>query len=293
MLPLSFLIREKKAVNQRISNKLALLAVVLALGALTYSFEKTGPNAARQETALERINRTGTLRCGYVVWPPYLAIDPQTKEKSGAAYDYAMALGREMGIKIEWAEEVGWGSYQAGLNANRFDVMCSPVWASGPRARSSLLTRPVFGTPLYAVARTDDSRFDKDMESINASNVKIAVLDGDATQTIRQMRFPSAQELSLSPMTDNAQMILNVTGRKADVALFDIFSFIQINNATDGKIKLVGGRKPVREFSNVLAVKTGEADLKAALDASICVLVKSGVTDQIVKKYSGLTPPAE
>ena len=40
-----------------------------------------------KESAYERVIRTGIIRCGYFVWPPFLAIDPNTNKKSGIFFD--------------------------------------------------------------------------------------------------------------------------------------------------------------------------------------------------------------
>lgn len=197
---------------------------------------------------------------------------------------------QELGLKVEWAEETGWGNYSEGLNTGRFDVMCSPPWASGFRARASLLTKPAIGSALYAVARADDNRF-PDVESLNQKDVKIAVVDGDTTQSVRKMMFPFAQELTLSPMVDSATLILNVTGRKADVTLYDANNLATYNAHAADKIKIVAGGKPIRVFDCVYAVRLGETDLKNALDAAISALTKSGITQQIVNKYPGIAMP--
>jgi ABC-type amino acid transport substrate-binding protein len=67
--------------------------------------------AADKETSYDRVMRTGVIRCGYVEWPPYLLKDPNTQEFSGLIYDYMMAIGKDLGFKVEWSESVGWGIF--------------------------------------------------------------------------------------------------------------------------------------------------------------------------------------
>ncbi len=267
---------------------LIVLAVLIAGLALVRG---SGHPTVHYETALERINRTNTIRCGYVFWAPYLSLDPKTGAKSGVAYDFMTALGEEMGIRVEWVEETGWGSFQEGLNAGRYDMMCSPIWASGKRARSALLIDPVYTIGLYAYARADDQRFDKDLESVNSRKTKIAVIEGDATQAMRLFRFPNAEELALSSMTNPGELILSVAGRKADIALENAFSVEQYNKTADIKMKTVGNNQAVRFFACTFAVKSGETDLESALNASIAVLFRNGVAGRIIQKYPGIGFP--
>lgn len=280
LLALTTRIRKGKAMSRGWTTGLAVVALIVSVwtGWSVYHGDRA---SHREETVLERINRTSTMRCGYIVWPPYFSYDPGTKEMGGISYDYTMALAKELGVKVEWVEETGWGTFQEGLNANRFDILCTLPWISGGRSRIALLSRPVITQPMYAIARADDNRF-PDEASINKPDVKIAVVDGDPTQEVRHVRFPKSQELPLSPMIDNASMVMNVTGRKADIAFYDGENVENFNrNATD-KIKIVAGGSPVRLFNCAYAIKLGESDFKASLDAAIGSLMTSGIAAQVV-----------
>ena len=94
---------------------LALLCIVLALPTLA--------RAADNETAFDRILRTGTLRCGYTSAPPYLTIDPNTRALSGIQYDIVNEMGRRMDVKIEWAVEAGFSTAVADLQAGKYDKL--------------------------------------------------------------------------------------------------------------------------------------------------------------------------
>jgi len=79
-----------------------------------------------------------------------------------------------------------------------------------------------------------------------------------------------------------------VITRKADAVLVGVDAAERYNK--DAKIKLKNvGVAPVRVFSNVMAVRHGETDLKAALDSTIHTLIKSGAAAAIIKDYSGQT----
>lgn len=36
-----------------------------------------------KESAYDRVMRTGTIRCGYFIWPPGFSIDPNVGKRSG------------------------------------------------------------------------------------------------------------------------------------------------------------------------------------------------------------------
>ncbi|MEK7802587.1 MAG: transporter substrate-binding domain-containing protein, partial [Pseudomonadota bacterium] len=176
----------------------------------------------------------------------------------------------------------------------RYDMMCSAVWQSGQRAKIALLSHPAYFDALYAFARNDDHRFDRGLEQINASGIKIAVIDNDITQSVRQMRFPNAGELALSPLSDSSQILMSVATGKADVALLTLDSIKKFNKVSDKKLKLIADGHPVRLFAGVFAMKRGENDLKNMIDSTVQSLEVSGEVDAIVTKYavSGFVAPA-
>lgn len=81
--------------------------------------------AADKETAYDRIMKSGEIRCGYAISPPAMVQDPNTGEISGMDYDIWQEIGKELGVKIVWPEEAGWGNYITGLNSGRYDAFCS------------------------------------------------------------------------------------------------------------------------------------------------------------------------
>ncbi len=253
--------------------------------------KESSQRSSRDETVLERVNRTGVIRCGYVLWPPYLTLDLSTGQKSGIAFDFMAALADEMGLRVEWVEETGWGNFQEGLNTHRYDMMCSPVWVSGLRARSALLVAPIYENGLYAFARADDDRFQAGFDAANKSDIKIAVVEGDPSQAVRRARFPDAQEIALSPSVDSGQLMLNVTGRKADIIFDNLSAVERFNRGSTMKLHAIAKQTPVRMFSNAFAVKLGETEFKEALDSSIAALFKGGVAVRIIQKYPSVQYP--
>lgn len=265
-----------------------ILAVTALLSCgVGYGWPNGGQSVKARETAFDHVKRTGVLRCGYVVAEPFLLKDPNTGVLSGIAYDFVQALGHELEVRVEWSEESGWGDFAEGLNAGRFDMMCVPVWQSGARARAALLTRPLYLSDMYAFARADDDRFDESFNTVNRKDVRIAVIDGDISQSLRRLRFSEAQELALPQISDNGQYILSVISGKADVSFQNMEGIQSYNRKATRKIKLIAKGAPVRSFANVLAVRLGETGFKNALDSVLESLENDGTADAIIKKYPG------
>ena len=258
---------------------------ILILAAI-YAFPPVGSKAGEYSSTYKRVIATDTIRCGYIAWPPYLEKDPNTGKLSGISHDYMEALGKELGLEIEWSEEVSWGNYNTGLESGRYDAMCIAVWQSGNRAKISLLTRPVYYNAMYAAVREDDSRFDKRLDAINSEDVKVTVVEGDITQDIREERFPRAQEVALgNQMSDSSQTKMNVITGKADVVLVNKLGLKRFNKNSENDLKLAANGKPVRIFANTLAVKQGAFAMKHMLDSAIGALRTSGREREILNPY--------
>jgi len=78
---------------------------------------------------------------------------------------------------------------------------------------------PVLYYPTFLYVRSDDARFDNAYEKINDPGVKVAVLEGEMSQTIKAEDFPEAQTVSMTNLADINQVLLQVTTGKADVAM--------------------------------------------------------------------------
>jgi len=243
---------------------------------------------ALANTAYDRVQQTNTLRCGYVTWASVFEKDPNTGSMSGYAYDYFMAIAKELNVKVEWAEEVGWGNYAEGLNTGRYDMLCVGLWLTGERAKASLFTAPIFYQATYAYSRADDTRL-ATIADINQPAIRLVTVDGDVTEQIHAWYFPQAQKASLTASTDSGQYLLQVTTNKADVALAEPMQIAAHNAHTNVKLKMIGSQ-PVRLNPVAYALPQSELKLKALVDTAIAVVNSNGSGAAILKKYEGLVP---
>ena len=260
---------------------LAVLLVMLTTGPSAYAFgieRVTG-------TTMERIEKTGTIRCGYFTWPRYIAKDPNTGKLSGINYDMMEAIGKNLGLKIEWVAEVGVGDVATALDTNKFDVMCATVWPSPVRMRNLTLTLPTMYSVAYAFVRQDDKRFDGDLSKANRKDVKVSGIDGDYTQDLSLEKLPLATQVRLAQTASGSEILLQVASKKADIVFSDQGMVNEFLKNSPNTLRRVEGIGPVRYYGETLAVKRGEYHLKNMLDTSIMQLTNDGVIKNLVAKY--------
>ncbi|MFA6280068.1 MAG: transporter substrate-binding domain-containing protein [Bdellovibrionales bacterium] len=270
-------------------NKLSLLAVVLAALALVVSLgqpKTVGTITAKKETAFERVMRTRTLRCAYSVWPPYLMIDPNTKQISGFDHDIMEAIGKAANLKIEWKDEVGFGNFPEQLSSGKDDAFCVTVWVSAMRAqRVELTTSPDYAS-LYAYVREGDTRFDNTLNSLNNESATIALVDGSTQKAVADGSFPKAKQYALPGDSDGSQVLMALASGKGDVIFADEFIVHEYNSHNaDKPLRRVAGAAAVRVFGNAFSVAKGEWELRDLLNAALTELQGAGIIDRILSKY--------
>ena len=253
-----------------------IIALLISLPALA---------ADHGESAYDRVMRTGTLRCGYALWPGDMDMDPNTKTLSGPFYDVMESLGKAMEIKIVWQEEVSFGDMVEALNSGRIDAHCSGAWTNSVRGKFMDHTTSLYYAPLYAYVRANDGRFDKDLMKINDPHITVSLIDGESAQTIASGDFPLAKTLSMPKGTDGTQMLLNVVTGKADVTFTDPEAFARFDHNNPGRLRKVATAFPVRLFGNTIWMKKGEQSLVNSLNTGIDQLLWTGAVDRILDKY--------
>ncbi len=267
---------------------LLVLLLSIAAAAGTVQFMGGAQNggavtASAKETAFDRVMRTNTLRCGYVLYEPFVRKDPNTGAFSGVVVDMMDEMGKSLNLKIDWAEEVGWATTVEGLKTGRYDVMCVGFWRQSLEAKHVFYTLPFAYSKLGVIVRTDDHRFDNDLNLINQPEIRIASRDGDLSAAVAHRDYPNAKLQQAPNMTTDAQILEDVALKKGDVFFLEDINFNTYAKNNPGKLRRLD-IPPVRVFQNTLAFLQDEK-LKSLLDTVMIELVENGAMDKILDKY--------
>ena len=259
------------------------LAVLLALVAGCVSRKSDEPVV--KKTALQRVLDSGKIRCGYLIYSPYLRKDPNSGQLSGIFHDVMEEIGRNAGLQIQWTEEVGYENIYPGLDAGRFDVFCPGLWPNASRAKAGYFTVPIFYSFVTVWGRATETRFSSDLSAIDSPSVRIATIDGAMEDIIARTDFPKATRVSLPQLSPFTQNFLNITSGKADITFAEPSLATEYLRSNPGTIKPIAAEKPLRVFGNTLVVRRGENELKEFLDVALLELLHSGRVDRIVSRY--------
>lgn len=245
----------------------------------------TAHAADQKETAYDRVLRTGTLRCGYIVYDPVIKKDPNSKEISGILADILNDATKRLELKVEWTEEVPFVTAFEGLKTNRYDAVCAPLWGWPPQARVGELVGPMYYYPIGAWVRADDNRFNAGLAGVNEKDIKISGVDGTFPLDAARADFPKAQAISLPVMSDYTQPLMEVTTKKADITFMDNNIGMRFLNSNPDSIKNVAADPPYKIFGQFILVDKNEHSLQTMLQSVINLMVLDGTMDRLIRKH--------
>lgn len=230
--------------------------------------------------------KSGALRVGYTIYPPGI-IKGEDGKPRGIAVDVLNEAASRLNLKIEWTEEVGWATQIEGLDTGRYDIIGTAVWPNPKRARLTTLSKPLFYSPLYFYARSDDTRFADgfDLATLDDASVKISAIEGATAETIVKGQFPKATRVTLPQNADVAQSFLDVVGKKADLVITEPYQAKKFLKASPGAVRNILAKRPLRVFGNCYMFKRDETAFENMLNTVIEDLHQSGFIDAKLKEY--------
>jgi len=239
-----------------------------------------------KESAYDRVLRTGVIRCGYADWPPYVFVkDPTTGKISGIFAEVAEAMANKLNLKIDWAENTGFGGAVESLRDQRIDIMCAGLFRNAQRGRYVSFLRPIFYSPVYAYVPIDEHRFDNDLLAVNQTGIRISTMDGEISDVIAKQNFPKATEVAIPQLGQITDILVNVSTHKADIVLNEpsfVDDYIKNNPNTLRRVS----KEPFEVFETAFAVDMRETQLREMLNSALAELENQGVIDGIISKYN-------
>lgn len=237
-----------------------------------------------ETSVYDSVVKRGTIRCGYGIYNPGCMKDPNTGKLSGIGVDTLELAAKNLGLKVEWTEEVGWGTMIEGLQTNRYDIIVTPVWATSDRARVIDFSKPLFFSPVFAYVKAGDKRFSAgNLKSLNSPQYSIASIDGATAEIIAQEDFPNVKRVSLPQLSDFSQLLLTVSSGKADMTFTEPADAAAFMKSNPGSIERIGA--PVRVFPNCWIFKRGQMEFRNMINTALDQLINSGAVDRIISKY--------
>ncbi|TNM64001.1 transporter substrate-binding domain-containing protein [Aliirhizobium smilacinae] len=253
-----------------------------AIGALLL----TSSLAAHAEDVLAKAKAAGVLKVGTeTAFAPFDFID--AGEHKGLNVDFFEALGKDLGVKIEWVE-LPWDSVLPSLEAGKFDVVAGPATITKARIARYRMSAPVAEASVAILKKAGDTSITKPADIAGK-----AVGVGKATAQLAQLQEYSAtlsEKVTVREYVSFNDAYADLaTGRVVAVAnsLPNIAFVAKQRNGAFEVVTPAFGKKTYFGF-----IGTKDDDHKALLDYidnEIIAMKKDGRLAKLQEKWFGTT----
>ncbi|MGE0108380.1 MAG: substrate-binding periplasmic protein [Bdellovibrionales bacterium] len=241
-------------------------------------------SATAKETAFERIQRTQTIRCGYVTYPPYVSKNLETGKFEGIIVDVMNAAGKELGYDIQWTQEVGYADFAEGMKTGRYDMFCQVLAGTPPRSKVAYFTEPLWHEGFYVYTRAGEKKRFQTKADINDPSTTIIGIDGEIFQLLGRKYFPKAKEMSLPNMTAPSDLFMSVATGKADIVFHGHVTYSRY--AKNNPSQLVRAlNEPIIVLPCSLALPLGDNELQQMMNLTFEQLYRGNIIQDILAKY--------
>jgi|GEM_PF-1008312 len=230
---------------------------------------------SENESALERIKRTGLIYTGYTEYDPAFILEEG--KKKGIFHDLLERIASDNEFKVVWTEEIGYGAIVSALDERRFDIFASTVWPTEERKESALFSEPLYKSEVYMWKR------EKEPDVLSRQPLRIAVKENDISDSIAKDYSPR-DNVYIEQLTDTKKLLEFVVTGRADVT-FTEQGTAKLFNDTSTHKAVKASDEPVRIYDNSYIFRESEKELKVFFDTEIKRLKNEGFLEELFIKY--------
>ena len=173
---------------------------------------------AQQQSRLEEIIGRGTLKVGMTGdYRPFTYLDKQTQKFSGFDVDMAEALGKALGVKVEFVP-TAWPQLMRDFEAQKFDVAMGGVSITLDRQKKGLFSTPIMREGKTPIARCADKDKYATLADIDKPGTRVIVNPGGTNERFARANIKSAE---IKVYGDNVTIFDEIAKGNADLMMTD------------------------------------------------------------------------
>jgi cyclohexadienyl dehydratase len=171
-----------------------------------------------QETRLDDIIKRGTLRVGTTGdYLPFTSLDKATQTYRGFDIDMAEALGKALGVKVEFVPTT-WPNLMKDFEAGDFDIAVGGISITLDRQAKGFFSTPVMQDGKTPIARCADKDKYATIADIDKSGVRVIVNPGGTNERFARTNVKNAK---IDVYGDNVTIFDQIAKGDADVMMTD------------------------------------------------------------------------
>jgi cyclohexadienyl dehydratase len=173
---------------------------------------------AQQPSRLDQIISRGTLRVGMTGdYRPFTFLDKDTQKFNGFDVDMAEALGKALGVKIEFVQ-TAWPQLARDFEADKFDIAMGGVSITLDRQKKGLFSTPIMREGKTPIARCADKGKYATLAEIDKSGTRVIVNPGGTNERFARAHLKSAD---IRVYNDNVTIFDEIAKGDADLMMTD------------------------------------------------------------------------
>ena len=173
---------------------------------------------AQQQSRLDEIIGRGTLKVGMTGdYRPFTYLDKQTQKFSGFDVDMAEALGKALGVKVEFVP-TAWPQLTRDFEAQKFDVAMGGVSITLDRQKKGLFSTPIMREGKTPIARCADKDKYATLADIDKPGTRVIVNPGGTNERFARANIKSAE---IKVYGDNVTIFDEIAKGNADLMMTD------------------------------------------------------------------------
>ncbi|WP_316232812.1 transporter substrate-binding domain-containing protein [Bradyrhizobium sp. SZCCHNPS2010] len=192
----------------------ASISVLVATAACLLSV----PASAEPASRLDEIIQRGTLRVGMTGdYRPFTYLDKTTGQFTGFDVDMADALGKALGVKVEFVP-TAWPQMMKDFEADKFDIAMGGVSITLDRQKKGLFSTPIMREGKTPIARCADTGKYQTLADIDKPGTRVIVNPGGTNERFARANIKAAE---VKVYNDNVTIFDEIAKGDADLMITD------------------------------------------------------------------------
>lgn len=267
-------------------NRFATLAGVAVAAALSLSAcAGAAPTAEVGQSGSVTTKTSGVLSIGTdLTYPPY---DMLTDGKpAGFDVDFMNALSKNLGLTPKF-EDTRFAQIVAGIKADRYDVIASTLYVSAARSKEVDFI-PYFQTGNSIIVRKNDVAL-ANAQALCGKKVSVVTATVIAkimpTTESEKCKAAGKQGITVQEFPTDPEATQALLSGQVDAQMTDAAVAKTVVEKTAGRVK-ISSDAIIYPVAVGLAVRKGNAALKAALTEALGTLDSTGESAKLLKQYN-------
>jgi cyclohexadienyl dehydratase len=173
---------------------------------------------AQQTSRLDDIIKHGTLRIGMTGdYLPFTYLDKATQKYRGFDVDMAEALGKALGVKVEYVQ-TAWPQLTRDFEADDFDIAMGGISITLDRQKKGLFSTPVMREGKTPIARCADKDKYETIAEIDKPGTRVVVNPGGTNERFTRANVKNAE---IKVYNDNVTIFDEIAKGDADLMMTD------------------------------------------------------------------------